>query len=412
MLGAEQRKNDSSPQGIITWPGSRGMLDRTGPLLLCLLVLSGESNPQGNAVRPKADPWAQTSRAYQLRKFQRQRAMREVDDSRDAVQRADVLEAEAEALVEHGEEGAAVEVLEQAVALDPGRVRALHMLGHLVVRTTGNTTEATALFHRACAVDPVSPSALCNLGYALERWENDAVSAEALYRRALEADPRNVGVMNNLASLMEAVAESTVANDKTLVSPKSKQDPDEEGAVQGILRDAQRLYERALAEDPESLETLCNFAGMLQEYALDEAKAAELLAKALSLAPSNVPVMINYGVLMEDWGDNQEVAVKLYERALQLEPANVDAAASLGRVMRLRGDFGAARRACALARQRWPEDETLCREIWRIQETERQVKMQQEAQRQALNPLSHTLPHSTAHSFSLTLSHTLSHPKP
>ncbi|KAJ1491058.1 hypothetical protein T484DRAFT_3264067 [Baffinella frigidus] len=179
------------------------MLARKGIRLVCLLFLSGccavqqspsESTPPSNSVRPKVDPWAQQSRTYQLRTFQRQRAMRAVDESQDSVQRADVLEAEAEELVGRGEEEAAVEVLEQAVALDPGRVRALHMLGHLVVRTSGNTTQATVLFHRACAIDPASPSALCNLGYALERWENDAVSAEALYRRALEADPRNVGV--------------------------------------------------------------------------------------------------------------------------------------------------------------------------------------------------------------------------
>jgi Flp pilus assembly protein TadD len=340
------------------------MLDRKAPLLLCLLVLSGESNPPGNAVRP--NPWVQKSRAYQLRKFQRERAMREVDESRDSVQRADVLEAEAEALMEHGEEETAVAVLRQTVALDPSRVRALHMLGHLVVRTTGNTTEATELFHRACATDPTSPSALSNLGYAFERWEDDAVSAEALYRRALEADPHNVGVMNNLASLLEGVAESTAAADNTL-------DAGEEGAVQQILRDARRLYERALAEDPESLESLCNLAGMHQEHALDEAKAAELLAKALSLAPSNVPVMINYGVLMEDWGDNQEVAVKLYERALHLEPANPDAAAALGRVLRIRGDFGAARRACTPAAARWPENEGLLREQWRIEVPPRPV---------------------------------------
>jgi tetratricopeptide (TPR) repeat protein len=166
------------------------MPSRNGGVLACLCLLAlcraVQQTPGGGAPpsapplgrsRPAGDSWAHKSRAYTLHEYKR--SLASGDDQVPRAQQAAELEATAEALLQAGDTAAASAALEETLALDPARVRALHLMGHLAASARGNTTEAALLLQRACALQPASPAALSNLGYALEKWSDDVDGAEA-----------------------------------------------------------------------------------------------------------------------------------------------------------------------------------------------------------------------------------------
>ena len=104
----------------------------------------------------------------------------------------------------------------------------------------------------------------------------------------------------------------------------------------GRLREAQLVYSRVLAEDPENAEAL-HLSGLVafRESRFDDAIA--LLRQAVAAAPGNALYLGNLGNVLKDSGRRDE-AIATYERTLALDPDQISARNNLG-VMHL--DAGA-----------------------------------------------------------------------
>ena len=102
----------------------------------------------------------------------------------------------------------------------------------------------------------------------------------------------------------------------------------------GRHREAQLVYSRMLAEDPENAEAL-HLSGLVafRESRFDDAIA--LLRRAVASAPGNALYLGNLGNVLKDSGRRDD-AIAIYERALALDPDQISALNNLG-VMHLEG---------------------------------------------------------------------------
>ena len=107
------------------------------------------------------------------------------------------------------------------------------------------------------------------------------------------------------------------------------------------VREAQRLYERALEMDPESVEARAGIAGMLiskvadgwsSSIEADEARAEQLLHEALERNPNDEIARSNIGSLRRLQNRLPEAQIEL-ERAIDLNPNNTWSARHLGITM-------------------------------------------------------------------------------
>jgi predicted O-linked N-acetylglucosamine transferase (SPINDLY family) len=98
----------------------------------------------------------------------------------------------------------------------------------------------------------------------------------------------------------------------------------------GRLREAQLLYARVLAEDPDNAEAL-HLSGLVafRESRLDD--AIGLLRRAVARAPENALYLGNLGNVLRDSGLREE-AIESYERALAIDPDHVSLRNSLGAI--------------------------------------------------------------------------------
>jgi len=98
----------------------------------------------------------------------------------------------------------------------------------------------------------------------------------------------------------------------------------------GRLREAQLVYSRVLADDPENAEAL-HLSGLVafREARFDDAIA--LLRRAVGSAPANALYLANLGNVLKDSGRRDE-AIAVYERALALDPDQISARNKLGMI--------------------------------------------------------------------------------
>jgi protein O-GlcNAc transferase len=96
----------------------------------------------------------------------------------------------------------------------------------------------------------------------------------------------------------------------------------------GRLREAQLVYSRVLADDPQNAEAL-HLSGLVafREARFDDAIA--LLRQAIAAAPGNALYLANLGNVLKDSGRRDE-AIATYKRALALDPDHVSARNYLG----------------------------------------------------------------------------------
>ncbi len=104
------------------------------------------------------------------------------------------------ARLDAGDGRGAAKALEQALAIEPDSVLALHNRG-IAALMLGDPADAAKWFGKAAASDPWSDNVQCDLGSALARLGKTR-EAEAAYRRALELSPDLVTARFNLAVLM------------------------------------------------------------------------------------------------------------------------------------------------------------------------------------------------------------------
>lgn len=105
----------------------------------------------------------------------------------------------------------------------------------------------------------------------------------------------------------------------------------------GQLDEAERAYQRLLAEDPAHVEAL-QFLGVLQHQRGFSAEAVRTLQRAIALAPHYADAHNNLGNVLKE--TNQlEPALAAYRRAVAADPRHADAWNNLGVLLKVRGQY-------------------------------------------------------------------------
>jgi tetratricopeptide (TPR) repeat protein len=196
----------------------------------------------------------------------------------------------------------------QILAVDPGHVDSLHLLG-LIAARVGRYDVAIELIGKAVSLRPDLAEAHDNLGNALSTLGR-LDQAEASHRRALSIKPAFAGAHYNLGNVLEG---------------------------QGRLDEAVAAYRRALAIDPGFVGAHFNLGNtLLHQDKFDEAAAC--YRRALAFAPDFAGAHNNLGELLRDQGE-LDAARASFQRALALVPDFAGAHLNLGIVALKQGGF-------------------------------------------------------------------------
>lgn len=233
---------------------------------------------------------------------------------------------------------------QEILAVAPGRFDALQFLGMLELQK-GRPEAAVELLAQALRIDPKHALAQFHLGCALQELKRDA-EAVAAFDRAIAARPDLAEVWNNRANALRALGrrEEALASADRAIALK----PDFPAAHYNrgnVLRDLRRYdaalasYDRALARKIDFVEALHNRGNALR----DLARHAEALASydaAIAIRPNFAEAYYNRGVALEDLQHYGE-ALESYDRAIALDPAHANAHASKSYIKLRLGDFAA-----------------------------------------------------------------------
>ncbi len=118
-------------------------------------------------------------------------------------------------------------------------------------------------------VSPKHANTLYNYGVMLDTHLSRKPEAERLYRRALEEEPRHPFALYNLAVLLEERLSDAAGGD----------------GAPPLTAEVQSFYQRAIDADPRDPHTKADFARFLLSRTKDTDKAAELLNLALTIDP-------------------------------------------------------------------------------------------------------------------------------
>ena len=105
-------------------------------------------------------------------------------------------------LIDDGDFGAAIPVLETVLAEDPDNADALNLMG-FAQRQTGDVSAAFDYYHRALAIDPEHRQALNYLGYA-HLANDDVASANGVLDRLVAACADGCAEADDLADAIAA----------------------------------------------------------------------------------------------------------------------------------------------------------------------------------------------------------------
>ncbi len=108
----------------------------------------------------------------------------------------------------------------------------------------------------------------------------------------------------------------------------------------GQLAEAQQLYHRALAIDPDHADSL-HYLGVLSHQSGDSERALALIGQALSSDDGNAEAHHNIGLVLGSLGRTDE-AIGHYQRAVAIKPDYADAHTNLAAELLTKGDSAAA----------------------------------------------------------------------
>jgi tetratricopeptide (TPR) repeat protein len=167
--------------------------------------------------------------------------------------------------------------------------------------------DALEPFNRALAADAAYVPALVGRGHVLEDLKRPA-EAMASFEAALAADPRLTDLQARIDVLRFRAAGDTLSQARA-------------AAESSRLDEARRLYERAIADSPESAFLYRDLA-MVERKAGRAAEALEHLRRAVQLDPSDARAHAAIGALLDEQG-NTVAALEALERARALDPESV-----------------------------------------------------------------------------------------
>ena len=227
----------------------------------------------------------------------------------------------AAALQALGRFGEALERTRRAAALAPDVAAVRLALAHLL-HTLGQPAAAEPEFRAALALSPGDAEALAGLAASLHSLGRLG-EAEEGYRAALDARPDNAPALVNLGAVLHA---------------------------QGRLDNAAACHRRAIAIEPALTPAHVNLGAVLQAQGR-MTEAVKSYRQALTLSPADATAHFNLGTAVQAVGWLEE-ALRCYRDALRLWPGYAEAHNNLAQVLEDQGHLtdavAAFRRACAL----------------------------------------------------------------
>ncbi|HKO38166.1 MAG TPA: tetratricopeptide repeat protein [Solirubrobacterales bacterium] len=182
----------------------------------------------------------------------------------------------------------AEEVFERAVSESPDQADDIGSYALFQKNVRGDHDRAEELYELALAAEPGHEINLNNFAYFLSSVRQELDRAEELYERAIAAAPQSSYGLRQHAYFQKT--------------------------ARGDLDRAGDLYEQAVATNPEDLESLSDYALMLDEVNESE-RAEEIYEQALRLDPENANLLGNYARLSLARGE-EDKARSLIERSL------------------------------------------------------------------------------------------------
>lgn len=215
------------------------------------------------------------------------------------------IDARARAVLQQGDVEEAIRILREGVSTHKESGELWNALGNVLLKAN-DTAAAAGAFASAYAKAPARVDFAINQAIALNRLENFAQA-----RRVLEA------------------IEHTGAQDRRYASTRASA---ERG--NGNLETARQWYERALANNPESVIAAHGRARVALEMGEDD--AAERFRKAAALQQGNREILLGLAEALEAEGDHA-LATAIGEKLAELHPAWTDGLDFLAQVRLARG---------------------------------------------------------------------------
>src|SRR5450830_84711 len=180
--------------------------------------------------------------------------------------------------------GAALALIERAIAIDPGKAIAHCNLG-AVLQDLGREADALHSYERALALQPDYPMAWCNRGNALRRLDRPSDALDS-YGRALSLTPRYPEALYGAALALQALDQ---------------------------VDDALEAFERTVRLKPDHAEGWCGHAGLLLR--LRELDAAlDSYGQALAARPGYARAQLGIANTLRALGRTED-AVQAYRLA-------------------------------------------------------------------------------------------------
>ena len=209
------------------------------------------------------------------------------------------------AMMSVGDVEGAVEAFNQALAVDPDHLEALHNKG-VALSELGKLEEACKCFERVCEKAPDF--------YAGQCGRSETYAQLGKYDQAVEAA--------NLAIKSDSET-STAYSDKAFALLKLRR-----------FKESSEAYESAVQRGDDSAETKRLFSLVLSQYALEEeeagdkTKALELIKRSCELVP-NPQTFHNRGIILVSIGKIPE-AIECFQAAIKEEDSYFESHAALG----------------------------------------------------------------------------------
>ena len=248
-----------------------------------------------------------------------------------------------------GDAEAAIEHLDQAVALAPGFDQATLDLGR-ALRASGRLNDATDLLRKLSGRQPKSSDAWQALGDALIA-QAALREGRGAFRRAARLDPQAERMGEALRHLRRHQRRPAEAIFREIL----KANPDHVHALvglanialdAGVVEDAERLLRRAQALAP-NMDTVWRAWSRAHSERADHQAALAAAERAVALAPDVADCWTMLGTV-QAWGLKPEAAKSAFERSLALKEKQPRVALSLGHVLKTLGE----RPACEAAYRR------------------------------------------------------------
>lgn len=216
---------------------------------------------------------------------------------------------------------AAADVLEKILKSQPADADALNLRG-IVAAEQGELDAAKSWFEKALKANPKLAEAHTNLGRLYQKQGQPDLALKS-FNRASQIAPGDPEALLNAAILLadqkrypEAIQALTEVPEK-LRTPPHWETLGRMQLAAGNPAEAERAYEKILALDPESVETLRTLSGLAMKRG-DTRTAWNYIARARQLAPNSGQILYEYGYI--SLADNHvRDAVISFRRAVMMD---------------------------------------------------------------------------------------------